>query len=222
MGSSRWWHLIETQMDPPRPDPANPRRRRRRGSAASNRSSHDQVAEPASPRTGVGVLSEDSGEPASPGGSPGPERESDNARRQHPELPTSEEEEDAAPNEDAGSALLPTKRVGAARKTQRDNTVPLPATFQHVHMIGEIGHGIGFCSGAFVQWTVVTGDRWELVRGLDGGRSHSDSTVESVAGDHESIWAHPVDIYFAASPQDLRGHWPKLLVQVMTVDYAGR
>lgn len=202
-----------------------PQRRRRRRQSQSTDASDANQDSASNHRSPSGAPQRDDVlEAGDAGGSP--ERQDmdqspEQARRNQPEMPTSEEEEDAPGEEGPQSSLLPSKRVEAARKTQRDNTTPLPNMFKHVHMIGEIDQGVGFPAGAFVKWTVVTGDRWELVRGTDSGRTFQDASVESLDGEQHSVWAHPIDIYFAASPQDLRGQWPKLLVQVVVCDSFG-
>eukprot|EP00658_Telonema_sp_P-2_P019948 TRINITY_DN17846_c0_g1_i2.p1 TRINITY_DN17846_c0_g1~~TRINITY_DN17846_c0_g1_i2.p1 ORF type:complete len:351 (-),score=66.06 TRINITY_DN17846_c0_g1_i2:97-1026(-) len=215
------------------------RRRRRRGPGSTEPSSNEPNAEP---RFGdAGNVRDPHQEsparaemdatppriPTDPSQSPerGGVAADDPAEQKAPELPTSEEDEEEAQDDEGvveKQVLLAVKRNEAARKSVRDNTTPIPATFLHVHMIGEVERGTGFGVGSFVKWTVVTGDRWELVRGVDGGRSFQDATIESQDGYQGSIWEHPIDIYYAVSQHDRRGGWPKLLVQVFTCDFYGR
>jgi len=161
------------------------RRRRRRGSKSTQGSDPDarsalEASSSTPPRSGDAL--EDSGAGLASSAPEGaddalPESAVGIPPQGRPEMPTSEEEEEvAAHDDDVISSLLPPKRVAAARKTKRDNTQPLSATALHVHVIGQIDKGVGFPSGAFVNWTLLTGDRWELVAGQDGGQTFQDST----------------------------------------------
>jgi len=212
-------------------NPAPARRRRRRGSkstegsepdarAALAASSKDAAGTP--PRSSVGVLSNAS-DPAAGLGADAHDEMPEPAQARAELATSEEEEEDKGVPEDQGitSSLLPPKRLAAMRKTKRDNTQPLAATAQHVHVIGQIDKGVGFPPGAFVSWTLVTGDRWELVAGQDGGRTFQDATPEGdeASWSRKSIWDHPIDIHYAATERDLKGQWPRLLVHVNTCDY---
>jgi len=200
-------------------------RRRRRGSAASGGPRADGVGgglegqDITSDRARLGAL-DDTGAGLEPlnddlGGSL--DHEAGNA----PQLPTTDEEDDdqnADPDAEATFALIPKKRTEAARKTRRNPAMPLMPDYQHVHMIGELERGEGFPPGVLVRWTITTGDKWELVNGTDGGQSFHDMTAIAADGHRSSIWAHPIDVHFAASELDMKGAWPKLLVQVYAMD----
>ncbi|KDO35578.1 hypothetical protein SPRG_00420 [Saprolegnia parasitica CBS 223.65] len=102
---------------------------------------------------------------------------------------------------DAGSAVL--------RKVTPQNQ-------PEVHLLGDLVGGSGFEAGVgyVCKWRVDYGEAWQHVCGKEVGQTHVDTPS---TGD-DVIWAHPIDVLWTTF--SMQG-WPRLLVQVWTVDEHG-
>ncbi|EQC39266.1 hypothetical protein, variant [Saprolegnia diclina VS20] len=91
-----------------------------------------------------------------------------------------------------------------------------PQNQPEVHLLGDLVGGSGFDTGAsyVCKWRVDYGEAWQHVCGKEVGQTHVDTPS---VGD-EVIWAHPIDVLWTT--YSMQG-WPRLLVQVWTVDEHG-
>eukprot|EP00208_Stichococcus_sp_RCC1054_P008738 CAMPEP_0206151598 /NCGR_PEP_ID=MMETSP1473-20131121/38902_1 /ASSEMBLY_ACC=CAM_ASM_001109 /TAXON_ID=1461547 /ORGANISM="Stichococcus sp, Strain RCC1054" /LENGTH=158 /DNA_ID=CAMNT_0053549145 /DNA_START=56 /DNA_END=532 /DNA_ORIENTATION=+ len=83
-----------------------------------------------------------------------------------------------------------------------------------LHISGEIEGCKGFPgSNLFCEWGIAVGDSWEVLQGLERGRTQVDSARGS------AFWAHPLDMHLIA--RGLAG-WPKLHFQIWSRQKGGR
>lgn len=112
----------------------------------------------------------------------------------------------------------PMRRSGrGARPTQR--TRKQTEVYPEVHILGQVVGGTGFGGGGTgytCKWFIDSGRKWELLEGYLGGQTQ---TEYPWADDDMTLWAHPIDVHFKHS--SMQG-WPRILVQVWSVDSYGR